>query len=260
MICSFSGGKTSAFMAIKMRQLAINLGTTDHNVFMNTGLEHEETYKFINNCDKEFGLNIVWLESVVHHGERKGCTHKVVSYETAHRGIGLFVEMVKKYGIMAPGFFHCTRELKLNPFKSWKKENAPNDRVAIGIRADEIDRMDENAGKKNIEYPLVKRGVTKDMINKFWSREMPFTLEIPEDEGNCLLCNKKSDRKLYTLAKKYPDKFNELAILEEMDTSRKMFRRHRTTRDILRESQVVNFKTFVDPYYTEGCKESCEVF
>lgn len=62
-VVSFSGGRTSAYMA------SLLLKQHDRKnlmfVFANTGKENPETLDFINECDKRWGLNVVWLEAKV---------------------------------------------------------------------------------------------------------------------------------------------------------------------------------------------------
>lgn len=82
---SFSGGRTSGYMTKRL------IDEFSHKydfvvTFANTGMEHEKTLEFVNNCDKFFGFNTVWLEADVCHGERKGSQFKVVTFETAARG------------------------------------------------------------------------------------------------------------------------------------------------------------------------------
>lgn len=52
-----SGGRTSGYMAWLMRDEPDTIF-----MFQNTGREKDETYKFLNKIDKEFNLNLVWLE------------------------------------------------------------------------------------------------------------------------------------------------------------------------------------------------------
>ena len=84
-IVSFSGGRTSAYMGWWLKH------HTEHElmfVFMNTGCEHPATLDFLERSDKEWGLNLVWLEAAVNHngkGRGFGTKHKVVTYETAAR-------------------------------------------------------------------------------------------------------------------------------------------------------------------------------
>ena len=243
------------------------------STFANTGDEQEETLKFVEACDKEFGLNVVWLEAVTHFGKRKGCTHKVVDFDSASRNGEPFVDVVKKYGIPNSGYFHCTRELKLNPMLSYLRSIgwSKNYTTCIGIRADEIDRQNSKRKEKHLWYPLIQAGVTRSKIDELWnSRE--FRLAIPQFRGNCKACHKKSFRKLITIARQNPDDFKTFRELEQtckfaMSGQRKLFRTGKTVDDIFQMAQDNSIKsfteeTFVDPMLdlNGGCSESCEVF
>ena len=183
MVVSFSGGRTSAYMS----KWLIDNKSDEYDfvfVFMNTGQEHENTLEFVNKCDVEFGLNLIWIEGVVHEG-RKGGTHKVVSYESASRKGEPFEEMIKKYGIPNRSYPHCNRELKLNPFNSLMRElGLTKSNRAIGIRVDEIDRMSIHAEKNNIIYPLIKFNPTTKSEVILWWKEQSFGLELEEHYGN----------------------------------------------------------------------------
>ena len=58
MVVSFSGGQSSAFMCDFLLQNYADCFDF-HFVFANTGREHEETLKFVDRCDRHFGLNVV---------------------------------------------------------------------------------------------------------------------------------------------------------------------------------------------------------
>lgn len=140
---SFSGGRTSAYMT---KMLIDSLSDRYEFIvtFANTGLEHEKTLEFVNNCDKHFGFNTVWLEADVQHGKRLGTKHKIVSFQTASRNGEPFEEVIKKYGIPNKAYPHCTRELKLQVMQSYLKSigiNHKNILTAIGIREDETRRV-----------------------------------------------------------------------------------------------------------------------
>ncbi len=97
---------------------------------------------------------------------------------------------------------------------------------------------------------------------------MPFDLNLPEHLGNCVWCYKKSDRKLYTLARSMPEVFDVPIELESKYRStgpqvgeRVFFRGNRDGLTLLRDAQASTLSDFVDP--NEGasdCDESCEVF
>ena len=250
---SFSGGRTSAFMC---RWLLDNKADEYEFIFAfaNTGQEHEKTLDFVDRCDKEWGLNVTWVEAVVNPIPGKGVTHTVVDYESAFRGGEPFERVIKKYGIPNNDYPHCTRELKLSPMFSYKRflgfpSNHP---MAIGIRCDEIDRMSKTAKENGLVYPLTDVPyATKEYMRHWWA-DQPFDLDLPEHLGNCVTCWKKSDRKLLTIAKHEPERFEFFNRMEKQyadagagDAQRVFFRRYRTAQNFLDESKQP-FKEFVD--------------
>ena len=270
---SFSGGRTSAVMT----KLLLDQYRDDYSeievVFCNTGQEHEATLEFVKDCDEQWGFNTVWLEGVTNHRRGVGTTHRIVNFEHADRAGYPFETMVQKYGIPGPGYLHCTRELKEVPFRSYLKGIGWKDhKIAIGIRADEIDRT--SPGGRFI-YPMADWGWTKEMVNAE-VRRWPFDLKIPNDaHGNCVWCWKKSFRKLYTLAKSNPEYFDFPMMLEDKyknhgagNDPRILFRKRTTTREILKQSQTIGFTPYQDDPPQEqlswldvggGCGESCEI-
>ena len=75
LVNSFSGGKTSAMMCKYMIDNHAHEYDQVINLFANTGQEHEQTLKFIKNCDEYFGFNTVWLEAVVNPQKGIGSGH-----------------------------------------------------------------------------------------------------------------------------------------------------------------------------------------
>lgn len=273
---SVSGGETSAFMA----KLVIDHYGEQFNIvtgFANTGQEREETLAFVNRCDKEWGLNVVWLEADVNPAKGQGTGHKIVSFETANRNGSVFESMIAKYGLPNMSYLHCTRELKLQPITSYLRSigwKAGTYTTAIGIRADEIDRMDENFKAKRFWYPLVEHGITKTIIKLWWAQQA-FRLGLKEHQGNCTWCWKKTDRKHFTLMQETPEIYNFPIAMEAKysmvgskdGNPRSLFRKGRTTLDMFRESKKP-FSPFVEHDYlaqgeldiTNGCTDSCEAF
>lgn len=267
-IVSFSGGKTSAYMTRKM--LDVNYNPNMRFVFMNTGCEGEETLRFVDRCDHEWGLNVVWLEAVVYPDKGNGTSYKVVSYETAARNGEPFEAVIQKYGIPNSSYPHCTRELKLRVFYAWAADNMPTDNwlAAIGIRADESRRV---KAEPRVIYPLVfDFPTTKAMVNDWWE-EQPFTLGLPSYMGNCTWCWKKTTSKLIRIANEKPGAFDFPLRMEreyrdvgtEKDPSRVFFRQYRSAEDILRIAELADrFRPYslFDEDEDAGCSESCEVF
>lgn len=292
---SFSGGETSAFMAWWL----LNCWTDRHLyeiivVFANTGEENEETLIFADRCDKYFGFNMVWVEAITNTQHGKGVTAKVVDYKTASRNGEPFEAMIAKHGIPNISTKHCSRELKkytirsyVRLIKKWKKSEY---QTAIGIRSDEIDRISNDRKKERLIYPLIEFvEMDKQAVNRFW-RDQPFRLELKGYQGNCKVCWKKSLRKLMTIAKESPEKFDNFEKWEKqyenyIPESRnkgqvalpvRFFRGNLSVSDIKQMSKqpfepaVDDAVQYVSYKQTEmfgheldvsnGCIESCEVF
>lgn len=279
LLVSFSGGETSAYMA----QWLWNHKQDEFDmvfVFANTGQENEETLLFVEKCSKQFGFPVHWVESVVHHGKRKGTTHKVVDFKTASRNGEPFEEIITKYGIPNQAFPHCTRETKLNPITSFTKDYFGTRKyyTAIGIRIDEADRMNAKAKERRLIYPLISKDyipMTKPKIN-FWWQQQPFRLQLKGYQGNCKTCWKKSDKKLFLIANENPEWFNFMNRMEEKYprigaefkkdpecVDRVFFRKNRSVKDIMNEAQgfdgkVLDDSDVYDMDLVGG--ESCEVW
>lgn len=206
LVCTFSGGRTSAFMGLFLKEHQKYKDFDKVFVFANTGKELPETLDFINQCDKEWNLNVVWLETVVNHEKGVGSTFKIVDYETANRTGGPFEEVLKKYSLPSNQGSHCTRELKQDPIDKFVKSLGYDEVYkAVGIRHDEKHRMSVKAKEKNIIYPLIEDiRVDNRFIREWWDKQ-PFDLKLKDYEGNCDLCFKKSLKKRLTIAKERPE-------------------------------------------------------
>lgn len=286
---SFSGGRTSAVMT----KLCIdNYGAT-HDIaiqFANTGCEHEETLRFVDAVDRNWcrpaGLPVTWIEAEI-HGKGKGPTAHIVDYKTASRNGEPFEAAVKKHGIFCKTHPQCTSRLKTEPMDDflhnhlgWKRGTYD---TAIGIRADEIDRMSSKAKENRFIYPLVNAGWTKNAIKEFMS-QFGWDLNLPgEHWGNCTWCWKKSLRKLMTLAQEDPSMFDFPARMEKkyghIDNSkgqsqkenRVFFRGRMDAKDILVQSMTREFEPYRDDVVRTGelfdemldlgsaCGDSCEI-
>ena len=119
LLVSFSGGQTSGYMAKVIKEAYEDRYDEVIYVFGNTGEEDERCLRFVDRCDREFALGVVWVEAVVHHGSRKGTEHRVVTFDTASRHGEPYEAHIQKYGIPNMAFPHCTRELKYRPIHSY---------------------------------------------------------------------------------------------------------------------------------------------
>jgi hypothetical protein len=200
-LVSFSGGRTSAFMAKLIQEHPTYKDYQKLFVYANTGKEAEATLQFIDKCDKEFNLNLVWVEADVVHEKQKGTQYTITNFKDAKRKGEPFTEVVKKYGLPSKLYRHCTRELKEIPIGKYAKDILGKDYVtAIGIRADEKHRLGNDPKKV---YPLAELGIDEQMVRNFWDRQT-FDLELKDYQGNCDLCFLKSVRKKLTIIKENP--------------------------------------------------------
>lgn len=270
LLVSFSGGRTSAFMMKKLRD-----GYSDAFemifVFANTSQEDEETLIFVDRCAKEWNIPVVWIEAVVHHDEAKGCTHRIVDFKSACRDGSVFEEVIKKYGIPNKAYPHCTRELKLNPIRSYCGSLGWTEyKSAVGIRMDEPRRYLKSYVDSNIVHPLVNWFPTTKADIFDWWRGQPFDLNLQEIWGNCVWCWKKSVRKHVNLIQETPEVFDFPRRMEAQyglaghnvdGTKRVFFREHRSTVHLFELAKLLNpYQPVADPEENEGCSESCEPF
>jgi len=192
-IVNFSGGRTSAFMAVYL-----NSRYPDRciNIFCNTGKEQSGTLDFVEQVSGHFNFATTWLEY------RSGRQFAIVNRQSACQTGRPFSELIHDRGIPSKMARSCTKELKERTTDRYLQSIGikPRHRItAIGIRADERHRLGQ------FFYPLVS-DMTVDVhfIRSFW-RSQPFDLMIDESLGNCDFCFLKSLRKRIAIAKKYPD-------------------------------------------------------
>jgi 3'-phosphoadenosine 5'-phosphosulfate sulfotransferase (PAPS reductase)/FAD synthetase len=189
-----------------MTKRLIDEGLTNYVVlFQNTGKESLETLDFINECDKRWNLNVVWLE----YRSRNG--YDIVTYETASRKGEPFEMLVDKFGYLPNTVSRiCTAQLKIRTIHRYVRslgiEHTENSDW-MGIRADEPRRA---AKVEKDRVPLYTAGITAQDVGKFWS-EHSFDLELPNMNGktmhgNCDLCFLKGYQQIVSLVKEKPER------------------------------------------------------
>lgn len=240
LLVSFSGGRTSAFMA---RYLQLRwAGKRDlYYVFANTGKEREETLRFVNECDRAWNLGVVWIEAFVTHEAGIGNSFKIVDFNTASRNGEPFEEMIKKHGIPNRPFPHCTKELKTVPIHKYMKSlNIGKWETAIGIRYDEMHRINREKAKRDAYvYPLADESrMTSLDIRTFWDKQQ-FDLGLKDYEGNCDMCWKKSKRKLLTMITENPQMIEWWSDMEIKygNGAHNFFVSNKSAKDLVKESE-----------------------
>lgn len=261
---SVSGGRTSAYMAYKLKSEYSHKYDMKF-IYANTGLEHEETLLFLDRVDNHFGLDLIWVEAVINQERGKGTAHKLVNFETACRDGRLFEEMIDFYGIPNKAYPHCNRELKLNAMNSYVKSIGWDKEFrAVGIRIDELKRCRKDAAIDRVLYPLVDFFETdkEDVIN--WFSKQSFDLSIKEHLGNCVSCWKKSDTKLLRIINDEPGRFDFFKRMEKekglcghnVDGNKRVFfRSNRSAEDMFKLSHSMPELDFeqVDRCSDEEC-------
>lgn len=307
LLVSVSGGETSMYMAWWLWTYKQNEFDMIF-VFANTGQENFETLSFVEWFSYYYKIPIVWVEAVprfikVQDGEnvkrgiiynvidyigsawhglfndhKIGTTFKVVDYNSANVDGKPFEAVIAKYGIPNISTPHCTRELKAAPIKAYAKSIGWYDyETAIGIRTDELKRRNKKAVKMRLLYPLLDmRPMDKKKINFWWSQQ-PQRLNLKGYQGNCVTCWKKSDNKLYQIAKENERAFvwmqtmelkygkfipeTRLRLMEERGEYPtlpvRFFRKNRSVEDIIREAKLFDGNIIDD---SQELDESCEVF
>ena len=99
-----------------------------------------------------------------------------------------------------------------NALRLAKQLVSDGEEVRIFLMNDSVD-----LARDGIEAPAGVEDMvqmTKPKINFFW-KTMPFRLNLRGYQGNCKTCWKKSDKKLWLIAKESPEQFNFMNDMEE---------------------------------------------
>ncbi len=225
-LLSVSGGRTSHYMIRYFldnredvaRRMGINESELEYIfVFANTGLEHDDTLRFVRDTEKYFGIKIVWVEGVPVFGERTATQHRIVNYDTAYRLDQYkdenhpYTAHVRRYGVPTISKVNCTREMKRNAINSYMKSIGHDEKTtfitAIGIRFDEERRCANKPEERNLVYPMAHWVPTVEkQVLDFWS-QYEWDLKIPRWLGNCVHCYEKADSVLERAYLDYPTAF-----------------------------------------------------
>lgn len=148
-VVSFSGGRSSAYCIAKSIE---KYGKENVNfVYMDTGLEHPLTYKFIRQVVEYFDINLTCLQADFSKPLGSRTTYKIVDAKDLKTDFSIFKAMLAKYGVPYVGGMFCTSRLKTRPFKAYcdKVYGKGKYKTIIGIRADEPSRLIGDNNYKN---------------------------------------------------------------------------------------------------------------
>jgi PP-loop superfamily ATP-utilizing enzyme len=207
-VCWFSGGITSAVAC----KIAIHLYGKDRcrSVFMDTGNEDDDTYRFKDDCEKWFGIPIETITRI---------DEKFPSIQSVWRHY--------KSLNVANGAI-CSSTLKRDLRLKWQKENDYGDQV-FGFDIDEPKRakgMTANYPEAKAIYPLLFHGMSKKMcidIVQEAGIEIPRAYKLGFHNNNCLktMCIQGGIGYWQKVQRDMPDKFNAMADMEHELTNSK---------------------------------------
>lgn len=212
-VISFSGGRTSAYLLWRVLQANNGLGEAVV-CFANTGKEEEATLEFVRDCEKNWGVDIHWLE--YRDAEVK---FERVNFETASRNGEPFEALIrkKKYLPNVVARF-CTQELKVLTIDRYIKSLGFDDYMTmVGVRADEPRRVAKLRQQETKFCPLADDGISEKDVWDFWNNHS-FDLKLPKFSGasNCDLCFLKGGNILMGLVNQKPERVVWWAEMEKV--------------------------------------------
>lgn len=241
-LISFSGGRTSGYM-LKMILDAHGgkLPEYVHVCFANTGMEREETLRFVYECGSRWGVRIHWLE----WRDRLKRTpveqrFEEVGFNSASRAGEPFKALItsKRY---LPNVAQrwCTEHLKIQVLADFMDLlGYPSWRNVVGLRLDEMRRVAKQQRKNDAGenawisvWPMVKAEATSRDVWKFWlgrnadpkrlEHPLPqgFDLGLYPYEGNCTYCFLKGRQILEHQERERPDSIDPWIDIESLGSS-----------------------------------------
>ena len=207
LIASVSGGRSSAMMDILINRYRNRYKYRSvQYVFANTGLEHPDTIKFLENLEKHLQKPIVKLEFIntcnTYDYSIVNCWEDLNMSGEPFRQAIQYAQTEKTSGL--PHMFqpYCSSLMKKAIIRKYAKDSLKTIKYAqaIGYRAEDMPkRISWAEVKENAPayiYPLLThyaQPVNIPKLNKFWYN-YDWRLPLPKELGNCVLCWKKSDK------------------------------------------------------------------
>ncbi len=200
-IISFSGGKDSTAMLLRMKELNMKI---DKIIFGDCGLEFPEVYDFVDKMEKIIGMKITTVKTDKTFDEM---FHKKISkgkYKGQIRGFPF---------VVTPCWIQ--RDLKVRQMEKLQKSD---DCVYLGINHDERHRIQKDPTRKikKLKYPLIewKWGSRECLEYLRKKKMMPPIYKLFERTG-CWLCPYQPLLSLKILYLYYPDLWEKLKKYEK---------------------------------------------
>lgn len=211
-VCQFSCGAASA-VATKLT-LAQHGETRDVqilNAFVKE--EHPDNRRFLSDCEKWFGRKITVLRD-----EKYGAST---------------VEVFRRNQFFASRKgAECTRALKRKLMDRWKNKD---DVMVLGFTIEEEHRYDDILERfPNAMAPLIEKGLTKADCLAMVERagiELPAMYRLGYNNANCIGCVKGGEGYWNKIRRDFPERFEELATVQEAIGPGAYLFRNRTTEE-----------------------------
>lgn len=209
LLVNVSGGRSSAMMARHIQTSEKYKNFEKLFVFCNTGLERPETIQFLKDQIKYWDLPLFLIEGVYSKKKGIGVKSKIVDFETMDMTGKPFSEAIEQLnknewcGVPNEAIPYCSEYLKKRVSEHFAKNVFLTTKFnsAIGFRREDMPKRvtwkEVRMNKKKI-FPLLTdfgNAVDQFELNRFFEKE-PFKLQIHSRLGNCVYCQKKSDRNL----------------------------------------------------------------
>ncbi|ENZ0708452.1 hypothetical protein ACGB6O_000779 [Vibrio parahaemolyticus] len=165
-VASVSGGRTS--MGPLLTTLIDKFGRENVDaVFCDTGCEDVDTYRFVRDCSKHFGIDITCIRLVMPKKKGHGCQYQVISIDEIGQDHYAWKQLTSKYGNpYMPGGKFCTQQMKGNIFRKYCAEKYGKDNFFtwIGYRFEEGNRI----WGEEASNALGKLGMTNSEKTEFY--------------------------------------------------------------------------------------------
>lgn len=190
----FSCGAASAVAT----KLAISSGEDITVAYCEVEEEHPDNKRFLKDCEKWFGQEIIILKNDFYKGS--------------------IYNVFEKNYMRTPAGSPCTRALKKDVRKRFEE---PNDRQVFGYTIEEQDRLDRFIDANNdvdVWAILIDKGLTKEDCLAMVERagiELPEMYKLGYRNNNCIGCVKGGMGYWNKIRQDFPDHFKRMADFEK---------------------------------------------
>lgn len=192
----FSAGVSSAVATWLARDVI------DKIIYIHIDDQHEDTMRFVNDCEKWFGKPIEILQS-----EYKNVENAIISGDGYVNG---------------PNGARCTNLLKKRVRKEWECDNQWFNfiRYVWGMDCNEVQRAEnlkENMPDFEHLFPLIEKGITKEEAHGIFAKsgiKRPMMYDLGYSNNNCIGCVKGGKGYWNKIRVDFPEVFAKRSAME----------------------------------------------